>query len=83
VPYLGGVGNHDRTSPPGVPPGTAGLITPGVQGSLANYKRIFADRPFPFGDAPSYEGIGPPRPAGEPAGASSHQSYIDPTTFTT
>jgi hypothetical protein len=26
VPYLGGVGNHDRTSPPGVPPGTAGLL---------------------------------------------------------
>jgi len=72
VPYLGGVGNHDRTSPPGVPPGTAGLITPGVQGSLANYRQIFADRPFPFGDAANYEGIGPPRPAGEPAGASSH-----------
>ena len=72
VPYLGGIGNHDRQSPPGVPPGTAGLITPGVQGSLTNYMQIFADRPFPFGDAPNYEGIGPARPAGEPAGASSH-----------
>jgi len=72
VPYLGGVGNHDRTSPPGVPPGTAGLLTPGVQGSLANYKEIFRDRPYPFGDAPNYPGIGPARPAGEPAGASSH-----------
>ncbi|MBA3358410.1 MAG: metallophosphoesterase [Thermoleophilaceae bacterium] len=76
VPYLGGVGNHDRKSPPGVPPGTAGLITPGVQGSLENYKQIFADRPFPFGDAPNYKGIGPARPAGEPAGASSHY-YAD------
>ncbi len=72
VPYLGGVGNHDRTSPPGVPPGTAGLITPGVQGSLTNYKEIFADRPFPFGDAPNYRGIGPARTAADPAGASSH-----------
>lgn len=72
VPYLAGIGNHDRTSPPGVPPGTAGLLTPGVQGDLENYKQLFADRPYPFGDAPNYEGIGPARPAGEPAGASSH-----------
>lgn len=72
VPYLAGIGNHDRTTPPGVPPGTAGLITPGVQGSLENYKQVFADRPYPFGDAPNYQGIGPARPAGEPAGASSH-----------
>ncbi len=72
VPYLAGIGNHDRQSPPGVPPGTAGLLTPGVQGSLDNYKAIFADRPYPFGDASPYPGIGPGRPAGEPAGASSH-----------
>ncbi len=76
VPYLGGVGNHDRKSPPGVPPGTAGLLTPGVQGSLANYRQIFADRPFPFGDAPNYAGIGPARTAADPAGASSHY-YAD------
>jgi len=72
VPYLAGIGNHDRTSPPGVPPGTAGLLTPGVQGSLENYKQVFSDRPYPFGDQPNYPGIGPARPGGEPAGASSH-----------
>ena len=72
VPYLPGMGNHDRTSPPGVPPGTAGLVTPGVQGSLANYRNVFADRPYPFGDAAPYAGIGPARPGGDPAGASSH-----------
>jgi 3',5'-cyclic AMP phosphodiesterase CpdA len=36
VPYLAGIGNHDRESPPGVLPGTAGLLTPDVQGSLSN-----------------------------------------------
>lgn len=72
VPYLPGIGNHDRTTPPGAPPGTAGLLTPGVQGSITNYKEIFKDRPYPFGDAASYPGIGPQRPNGEPAGASTH-----------
>ncbi len=72
VPYLAGIGNHDRQTPPGVPPGTAGLLTPGVQGSLTNYRQVFADRPFPFGDAPNYEGIGPARSAADSAGASSH-----------
>jgi len=72
VPYLAGIGNHDRKTPDGVPPGTAGLITPGMQGSLDNYKSIFADRPYPFGDAAPYEGIGPRRPAREAPGASSH-----------
>ncbi|MEK6276734.1 MAG: metallophosphoesterase [Actinomycetota bacterium] len=72
VPYLPGVGNHDRTSPPGTPAGTAGLIVPGVQGSLTNYKNVFADRPYPFGDAAPYPGIGPSRPGGDPDGASSH-----------
>jgi hypothetical protein len=76
VPYLAGTGNHDRKSPPGVPPGTAGLLTPEVQGNLSNYKSIFADRPYPFGDASPYEGIGPSRPATDPAGASSHY-YAD------
>lgn len=76
VPYLAAVGNHDRTSPLGLPPGTAGLLTPKIQGSLGNYKRIFADRPYPFGDAESYERIGPSRPANDPAGASSHY-YAD------
>ena len=64
IPYFAGVGNHDRTSPPGMLPGTAGLIVPGVQGSLDNYMEIFKDRPYPMGDAGA--------PAGDPAGASSH-----------
>ena len=51
VPYWAGLGNHDRLAPPGVLPGTAGLITPGVQGSLDNYMEVFKDRPYPMGDA--------------------------------
>ncbi len=58
VPFFPAVGNHDRKAPPGVPPGTAGLITPGVQGDLANYKQVFADRPYPFGDATPYKEAG-------------------------
>lgn len=76
VPYLPGIGNHDRTTPPGVLPGTAGLLTPPpVQGSLANYKEVFKDRPYPFGDAAPYDkpGFDPTqRPGNDPAGASSH-----------
>jgi len=76
VPYFAGIGNHDRTTPPGVPPGTAGLLTPRqVQGSLANYKELFKDRPYPFGDAEPYDkpGFEPAqRPGNDPAGASSH-----------
>ena len=45
VPYFPGVGNHDRKAPPGVPPGTGRPAHPGVQGDLANYKQVFADRP--------------------------------------
>ncbi len=74
VPYLAGVGNHDRDFP--LLPGTAGLITPGVQASLENYRAQFADRPYPFGDAAPYPGIGPARPASDPPGASSHY-YAD------
>ena len=74
VPYLPAVGNHDRDFP--FLPGTAGLLTPGVQASLDNYLGVFADRPYPFGDAAPYKGIGPPRPPSDPAGASSHY-YAD------
>ena len=74
VPYLAGVGNHDRDFP--LLPGTAGLVTPGVQASLENYRAVFADRPYPFGDAAPYPGIGPARPASDPSGASSHY-YAD------
>ena len=73
------VGNHDRKAPPGVPPGTAGLLTPGVQGDLANYKQVFADRPYPFGDAAPYKDAGftqRTRPADDPPGASSHY-FVD------
>ena len=79
VPFFPSVGNHDRKSPPGAPPGTAGLLTPGVQGDLANYKQVFADRPFPFGDAAPYAKAGftqRTRPADDPPGASSHY-FVD------
>jgi len=72
IPYFASVGNHDRKAPPGVP---GGLVP---NGDLSNYKNIFADRPFPFGDAPPYKmrRLGPDtRPAGDPAGASSHYSF--------
>ena len=79
MPFFAAVGNHDRKAPPGAPPGTAGLLTPGVQGDLANYKQVFADRPFPFGDAAPYKDGGftqRARPADDPAGASSHY-FVD------
>jgi hypothetical protein len=66
VPYLAGVGNHDRKAPPGVPGG----VSP--TGDIANYTRVFADRPYPFGDAAPYRQIGPSRPKGDPPGAASH-----------
>ncbi|HYI35906.1 MAG TPA: hypothetical protein VEX39_04845 [Thermoleophilaceae bacterium] len=79
VPFFPSIGNHDRKSPPGLPPGTAGLLSPGVQGDLTNYKRVFADRPFPFGDAAPYKDAGftqRTRAAGDPPGASSHY-FVD------
>ena len=69
IPYYAGVGNHDRKAGPGRPPGIDPL------GSLANYESVFADRPYPFGDAPPVQspGFSPlERPASDPAGASSH-----------
>jgi len=69
IPYFPGVGNHDRTATPPIPSG----IDP--MGSLELYKSIFADRPYPFGDARPYrvKRLGPrKRPATDPAGASSH-----------
>ncbi len=73
VPFFPGVGNHDRTAKPGFPDG----IDP--TGSLQNYMDVFADRPYPFGDAPGYDdpAITPSRrPAGDPDGASSHY-FVD------
>ncbi len=69
IPYFPGVGNHDRKAPPGLPGGVA------PNGDIANYERVFASRPYPFGDGPPYPGIGPrERPANDPDGASSHYS---------
>ena len=69
VPYFAGVGNHDRKcDPPCTLPGTAGLLTPGVQGSFENYMEVFKDRPYPMGDAGA--------PPGDPPGASSHY-FVD------
>ncbi len=79
VPYFPGVGNHDRKSPPGVPPGTGGVFNPAIQGSIDNYKSVFAGRPYPFGDAAPYkdpEFSQRTRPASDPAGASSHY-FVD------
>lgn len=70
VPYLAGVGNHDRKSPIDSQPGVSPVA------DITNYKNVFADRPYPMGDAAAYAGIGPARPADDPAGASSHY-YAD------
>ena len=73
IPYFAGVGNHDRKTPPGAPPGATPV------GDLANYREVFADRPYPFGDAAPYAKpmLGPTkRPSGDPPGASSHY-YVD------
>jgi hypothetical protein len=72
IPYFPAVGNHDRKAPPGFPGG----ITPTA--SLANYKRVFAGRPYPFGDDDPYSirRLRPKRrPRSDPAGASSHYSF--------
>ena len=79
VPYFPGVGNHDRLSPPGVPPGTGGLFNSSIQGSNTNYKSVFAGRPYPFGDAAPYKdrNLSPrSRPGNDPAGASTHY-FVD------
>ncbi|MBI5106096.1 MAG: metallophosphoesterase, partial [Solirubrobacterales bacterium] len=72
VPYLAGVGNHDRNAPPGVPGGTIGLFGGTTPDSLDPYKSVFAGRPYPMGDAPPYRRapFAPlQRPADDPAGA--------------
>jgi Calcineurin-like phosphoesterase len=73
IPYFPAVGNHDRLTPPGAPAGSTPV------GDFSNYRQVFADRPYPFGDAAPYPGpmLGPTeRPAGDPPGASSHY-YVD------
>ncbi len=77
VPYFAGLGNHDRKAPPGFPGGTAGLVGGTTPDSIDNYRRAFADRPYPMGDGAPYTDtrIGPrARPADDPAGAATHYS---------
>ena len=76
IPYFPAAGNHDRLSPPGIPPGLQGLgIIPATLSSFGPYRDVFSDRPYPFGDGAAY---GDPklkpsaRPAGEAPGASTH-----------
>jgi hypothetical protein len=69
VPYFSALGNHDRTAPPGVPGGSPGVT------DFGPYRAAFADRPFPWGDAPPVaDPRFPPmaRPSSDTAGASSH-----------
>lgn len=73
VPFFAAVGNHDRSDP-----GSSGIGSVVMGGDFSNYSRLFADQPYPFGDAP------PPRdprfsprsrPASDPDGASSHYAF--------
>jgi hypothetical protein len=69
IPYFAGVGNHDGKVPPGVPGGTSPIL------DHANYRSVFAVRPYPFGDAAPYSDanlLPRTRPASDPAGASQH-----------
>jgi len=69
IPYFGGVGNHDRKHRPGFPEGVDPM------GDLTNYMNVFAERPYPFGDARPYrDPLFAPRrrPQSDPPGASSH-----------
>jgi len=70
IPYYAAVGNHDRS-----PAGTQGIGSIFDGGAIENYLAIFADRPYPFGDAAPVQapGFAPTeRPASDPAGASTH-----------
>jgi len=72
IPYFAAVGNHDREALPGFPDGVSPFSP------LGPYLTVFADRPYPFGDAPpiSDPAFAPKeRPAGDPDGASSHYSF--------
>lgn len=69
VPVFAAPGNHDRKAPPGAPGG----VSPAACAN--NYLDVFADLPYPFGDAPPpvQEGIAPAvRPVDDPEGASTH-----------
>jgi Calcineurin-like phosphoesterase len=69
VPWLAGVGNHDGVCGP-----AGGLCT---VLDYADYRTMFAKRPYPMGDRRGYPEIRPrTRPAEDPDGASSHY-YAD------
>ncbi len=75
APYYAGVGNHDRKAPPGFPGGVVGLFGGTTPESIDNYREVFADRPYPMGDAAPYVDtrISPrARPADDPKGAATH-----------
>jgi hypothetical protein len=72
IPYFPAVGNHDREALPGFPEGVSPFSP------LGPYVTVFADRPYPFGDAPppSDSAFSPRRRAdGDPDGASSHYAF--------
>jgi hypothetical protein len=71
VPYFAAVGNHDRLNAPANQPG----FPPG--GSTTNYLDVFAERPWPMGDAKPYDDpnfVQRERPAQDPPGAATHYS---------
>lgn len=70
IPYFAAVGNHDRAGP--------GMQGVDPFGDIATYTQVFADRSYPFGDAPPPEDtLFEParRPQADPAGASSHYAF--------
>ena len=70
--YFPAVGNHDREALPGFPEGVSPFSP------LGPYLTVFADRPYPFGDAapPTDPAFAPrQRPADDPEGASSHYAF--------
>lgn len=77
IPFFDAMGNHDRTAAPGLPGGLPGSL------AFDTYKRAFADRPYPWGDAAPVQapGFAPTaRPADDPSGASTHYAVdVGPT----
>jgi hypothetical protein len=72
IPYMAGLGNHDREALPGFPKGISPFSP------LGPYLTVFADRPYPFGDRPPVADAAfspKQRPADDPDGASSHYSF--------
>ena len=72
IPWFPAVGNHDREALPGTPEALFGVAP---LGNGAPYRSVFADRPYPFGDAAPYADpqlAGQARPPGDPSGASTH-----------